>query len=68
MNKRKNECDYERIFDPFCIKALMTIFQGISQEYEKFVQCFTVNKSSSYLDLDETINALILEEKRSLKG
>ena len=42
----------------------MTIFHGISQDYEIFVQCLTVNKSSSDLDLDETINALILEEKR----
>ena len=45
------------------IYAIMTIFQWISLEYETFVQCLTVNKSSSDLDLDETINALILEEK-----
>ena len=42
----------------------MTIFQGISQEYETFVQCLPVNKNSSDLDLDETVNALILEEKK----
>ena len=29
----------------------MTIFQGISQEYEKFVQCLTVNKSSKNVGL-----------------
>ena len=45
-------------------QAIMIIFKGISQEYVTFVQCLTVNKSSSDLDLDEIVNALILEEKR----
>ena len=37
---------------------------NISQVYETFVQCLSVNKCSSDLCLDETINDLILEEKR----
>ncbi|CAF1077662.1 unnamed protein product, partial [Brachionus calyciflorus] len=45
----------------------MTIMQGLISEYDNFVQCLTVNtdiNDPNDLDLDEIINALIIEEKR----
>ncbi len=44
--------------------TLMTIIQGIKPEFETFVQCLTVNKTTTELNLENTITSLIREEKR----
>ena len=49
------------------INAIMTIFQGMLQEYKAFVQCLTVNKSSSDLDLDETIQKKLTDVLNEFK-
>ena len=43
---------------------ILTILQGILPSYENCVQCLTVNKSLQDIDLDNTVAALVSEEKR----
>ena len=43
---------------------VMTSIQGISSNYENYVQCLIAGKKSDDLDFDDKIDNLLSEEKR----